>query len=96
MRKDKLSFNLLDSTTAIFEIPTVMVDRFSKLWPRHTADEAPSTPRLSLGFHLVMLRLDFPIQPADHLFAAVNPVVPVSDNHGTSLSFILLQFNSFV
>lgn len=96
MRKDKLSFNLLGSTTAIFEIPTVMVDRFSKLWPRHTADETASTPRLSLGSHLVMVGLDLAIQPVDHLFAAVNPVVPVSDDHGTPLSFILLQFDSFV
>ena len=90
MRKDKLSFNLLDSTTAIFEIPPVMVDRFSKLWPRNTTNETASTPRLSLGFHLVVFGLNFAVQPADHLFTAVNPIVPVSDNHGTTLSFILL------
>lgn len=96
MRKNKLAPNLFSSTTSILKPLAVIVNRSPKHRPRDTTDEATTTPRFTLGFCIVVVGLDLFVQPADHLFAAVDPFVPVSEDHGTTFAFLFLQFDAIV
>ena len=89
MSKNEILLDLSPPAATGDQPLSVIIDGFAEGCPRDSTDKAPAAPGLRRRFRLVVAGSDLLVQPVDDLFAAVNPLVPVLEDHRAAFSLIL-------
>ena len=91
--KNQLPFDLLETTKMIKQPKSIILHSFSKRRPRHTTYQTAFAP----WFRSTRTgQQNFIVKPRDHLLAAVDPFIPITEHCWPTKTFILQQFNTIM